>query len=250
MNGVNLLWILSGVTFITAFGLRLSKRIGLERWLIGISVLGLISFMFVRAWIGDAFVITALLDAPFFIPLSAGVILLFVVWGGDGQDKGILAVYGVLLIFWTFGFIYPKGVIPPAANKSGLFPFLFFLFENVAYAFFGLSGGYAAFMNKNKLSMLALARRLVALGFIFFSVAQVLGAMWSFLGWGHPFMWSSRHLGSAAVWLMYAAVIHIRFGVSSKQFERWAIVSAALVSFYLHYAHLLFEMGMPRLGGR
>jgi ABC-type transport system involved in cytochrome c biogenesis permease subunit len=87
-------------------------------------------------------------------------------------------------------------------------------------------------------------------GFIFYSIAQVTGAIWCYSGWATLFNWSSRHLQSAAIWCFYAAYMHLRFLPvwDMKKKAGFSIAGFTLVLF-LSTLGYFNEMNMPRLGG-
>jgi Na+/phosphate symporter len=234
--------------YIGGLVLHIGRRHAAAKVLVMIGVFLNISFLVRHATITKVLIWNALVDPVFFIPLVIGVTVLFLCKNEKTSTRSLGLVFLFLIGATFFAAFYPKGVIPPAANKTGLAPFLFFFFENSAYALFGASGVLAITSSRSE-SSVKIARRLAVLGFISFSVAQVVGALWSFLSWGHPFMWGSRHLSSAAVWLIYAALIHMRFLSSSSVSERGLTMASALVAIYIAYSHLVFELGMPRIGG-
>jgi hypothetical protein len=205
------------------------------------------AFLIDHSTITGFFVWNALVDPVFFIPFVIAMLLLLLPGANNMPRWSLVLAFLYLVATTLFAALYPKGVIPPAANKTGLTPFLFFFFENCAYALFGLSGILTVASSGIEGST-KMIRRLVILGFVSFSIAQVVGALWSFLGWGHAFMWGSRHLSSAAVWLVYAAVIHMRFLSSFVISERGLTMASGLFTLYIAYSHLLFEMGIPRAG--
>lgn len=206
------------------------------------------AFLIRHASFTGVFVWNSLVDSVFFIPFTVVAAILFLAAKRKHPCRGISPAIVFLLATVIFAAFYPKGVIPPAANKTGVWPFLFFVFENAAYGLFGLSALLALSFSKEEILMKTLHRTIVT-GFIFFSIAQVVGALWSFLGWGHPFMWGSRHLSSAAVWLFYAAMIHMRLLSSFVVPERWLAVAGGSLAVYIAYSHLVFEMGLERIGG-
>ncbi len=205
-------------------------------------------FLIHHSVITGVFIGNALLDPPFFIPFAIAVILIIIPVPKDMTVRAMGLALVFLISIVLFAAYYPKGIIPPAPNKSGIWSFLFFLTENCAYALFGLSGILVVLSGSGK-GMGRTVRRLVIIGFISFSIAQVVGAYWSFLGWGHPFMWGSRHISSASVWLIYAALIHMRFLNSFIIPERWLTAAGGAFSMYIVYSHLVFEMGIHRVGG-
>lgn len=205
------------------------------------------SFLIDHATIAGFFIWNALVDPVFFIPFVIALTLLLLPDTGNLSRRTLGLAFLFLVAATLFAALYPKGVIPPAANKTGISPFLFFVFENCAYALFGLSGILTLASSGNDGSARTV-RPLVVLGFVSFSLAQVVGALWSFLGWGHPFMWGSRHLSSATVWLIYSALIHMRFLSSFVLSEHRLTTASGLLTLYIAYSHLISEMGIPRVG--
>jgi ABC-type transport system involved in cytochrome c biogenesis permease subunit len=194
------------------------------------------------------FISNALVDSVFFKPFTIVLAILYLSVKTEGSRRGVGSGILFLLAATVFAVFYPKGIIPPAANKTGVCPFLFSVFENVAYGLFGLSAVLALLFPKEEILLKSL-RRTIVTGFIFFSIAQVVGALWSFQGWGHPFMWGARHLSSAAVWLFYGALIHMRILSSFVIPERQLAVAGGALAVYITYSHLISEMGIHRIGG-
>lgn len=230
---------------VLAFVAILRNRPGAGRLLLGAGALLDAAFLAAHSTVAGEFLWNALVDPPFVIPLLATLVLLRLEPGALSRRSLALAVLLVAAAH-LFAAFYPKGIIPPAANKSGLWPFLFFVFENAAHALFGVAAVLAASEARQPSRTI---RRLVVVGFVAFSLAQVVGAWWSFLGWGHPFLWGARHLSSASVWLVYAALIHRRFLSTFPLSERWLTVGGGLLATYVAYSHLVFEMGIPRVRG-
>ncbi|HQL83891.1 MAG TPA: cytochrome c biogenesis protein CcsA, partial [Spirochaetota bacterium] len=87
-------------------------------------------------------------------------------------------------------------------------------------------------------------------GFVLYSVAQVTGAIWCYLGWGNTFQWGPRHMSSASLWLVYAAFLHLRFipGWSGRR-RAWFAVAASAAVLGLTWSSYLHEMTFPRIGG-
>jgi hypothetical protein len=129
-----------------------------------------------------------------------------------------------VVLFVGIALLYPKGVIPPFVKNLCVFSPLFFVLEVLAHACFILGGWLAFFFiwqkNNNRLF-----HDLLIWGFVFYSVAQICGSIWAYLGWGSPFHWADKHLGSAAIWCYYAAYIHLSF------VGRWDIKKRAGIAF-------------------
>ncbi|PID50279.1 MAG: c-type cytochrome biogenesis protein CcsB [Proteobacteria bacterium] len=66
----------------------------------------------------------------------------------------------------------------------------------------------------------------IALGFAFFTIATVLGAMWAAEAWGSYWSWDPKETWALIVWLNYAAWLHLRFtkGWRGVPMAWWAII--------------------------
>jgi cytochrome c-type biogenesis protein CcsB len=73
----------------------------------------------------------------------------------------------------------------------------------------------------------------IALGFAFFTVATVLGAMWAAEAWGGYWSWDPKETWALIVWLNYAAWLHLRLtkGWRGKPLAWWAIVGLFVTLF-------------------
>jgi ABC-type transport system involved in cytochrome c biogenesis permease subunit len=50
----------------------------------------------------------------------------------------------------------------------------------------------------------------IAVGFAFFTIATVLGALWAAEAWGGYWSWDPKETWALIVWLNYAAWLHMR----------------------------------------
>lgn len=66
----------------------------------------------------------------------------------------------------------------------------------------------------------------IALGFAFFTLATILGALWAAEAWGGYWSWDPKETWALIVWLNYAAWLHMRLtkGWNGKPMAWWAIV--------------------------
>lgn len=55
-----------------------------------------------------------------------------------------------------------------------------------------------------------LAYKAIALGFVFFTIATILGALWAAEAWGGYWSWDPKETWALVVWLNYAAWLHAR----------------------------------------
>ena len=73
----------------------------------------------------------------------------------------------------------------------------------------------------------------IALGFAFFTIATVLGAMWAAEAWGGYWSWDPKETWALIVWLNYAAWLHMRLtkGWSGRPMAWWAVVGLLITTF-------------------
>lgn len=75
--------------------------------------------------------------------------------------------------------------------------------------------------------------RAIAVGFAFFTIATILGALWAADAWGSYWQWDPKETWALIVWLNYAAWLHLRFmkGVRGTFAAYWALVGLLVTSF-------------------
>lgn len=78
-----------------------------------------------------------------------------------------------------------------------------------------------------------LSYKAIALGFAFFTVATILGAMWAAEAWGGYWSWDPKETWALIVWLNYAAWLHFRFskGWRGTAMAWWAILGLFITLF-------------------
>jgi hypothetical protein len=138
----------------------------------------------------------------------------------------------------------PAPVIPPSPQSASLFATLFFLCEVTAHALFILGAWQAYLFLTGRCEAQAFNGSAIW-GFILYSIAQVVGAVWSWMGWAVPFHWSERHLVSAAIWCFYCAWLHLRFSPRwSARGQALFALCGALFMFVSSYAYYLANLGV------
>jgi len=75
--------------------------------------------------------------------------------------------------------------------------------------------------------------RAIAVGFAFFTVATVLGALWAADAWGAYWQWDPKETWALIVWLNYAAWLHLRLmrGLRGTAAAYWALGGLLITSF-------------------
>jgi len=73
----------------------------------------------------------------------------------------------------------------------------------------------------------------IAVGFAFFTVATVLGALWAAEAWGGYWSWDPKETWALIVWLNYAAWLHMRLmkGLRGTVAAWWSLVGLAITTF-------------------
>jgi cytochrome c-type biogenesis protein CcsB len=73
----------------------------------------------------------------------------------------------------------------------------------------------------------------IAVGFAFFTIATILGALWAAEAWGGYWSWDPKETWALIVWLNYAAWLHMRLmkGLRGTVSAWWALIGLAVTSF-------------------
>ena len=73
----------------------------------------------------------------------------------------------------------------------------------------------------------------IAVGFAFFTIATVLGALWAAEAWGGYWSWDPKETWALIVWLNYAAWLHMRLvrGLRGTVAVWWALTGLAVTTF-------------------
>lgn len=73
----------------------------------------------------------------------------------------------------------------------------------------------------------------IAVGFLFFTIATVLGALWAADAWGRYWSWDPKETWAFIVWLNYAIWLHMRLvaGWRGKVLAWWAIIGVFITAF-------------------
>ena len=73
----------------------------------------------------------------------------------------------------------------------------------------------------------------IAVGFAFFTIATILGALWAADAWGGYWSWDPKETWALIVWLNYAAWLHMRLvkGLRGRVAAWWALVGLLVTTF-------------------
>ena len=154
--------------------------------------------------------------------INSAVILILVCAVSVGFQVRMLISQGRL--------IYSPGPTHPAEWVTA-----FFFIESMAYVVFFLACWYALLYIRGN-EEAGFFHDYIVLAFVLFSLSQVVGAVWSYIGWGVPFHLSSdRHYISAAFWLYLALYLHL------KLLSGWTARKRALLVFISFFPVFYFR---------
>jgi len=73
----------------------------------------------------------------------------------------------------------------------------------------------------------------ISVGFAFFTVATILGALWAADAWGGYWSWDPKETWALIVWLNYAAWLHMRLmaGLRGRTAAWWAVIGLLVTTF-------------------
>jgi len=73
----------------------------------------------------------------------------------------------------------------------------------------------------------------ISVGFAFFTVATILGALWAAEAWGGYWSWDPKETWALIVWLNYAAWLHMRLmsGLRGNVAAWWALIGLVVTTF-------------------
>ncbi len=162
-----------------------------------------------------------------FVLLLISAAVGFLLWYSfEGQGAAIKPLVPALQSWWM------KIHVP--ANFVGYGAFSLAAMVAVAYLLQqrNPTGSFASRLPEPKI-LDDLMHKAIALGFAFFTIATVLGAMWAADAWGGYWSWDPKETWALIVWLNYAAWLHLRLskGWHGKPMAWWAIIGLFITLF-------------------
>ncbi|TDR32184.1 c-type cytochrome biogenesis protein CcsB [Hydromonas duriensis] len=90
----------------------------------------------------------------------------------------------------------------------------------------------------------------IAMGFVFFTIATILGALWAADAWGKYWSWDPKETWALVVWLNYAAWLHLRLvaGLRGTFSAYWALIGLLITGFAFLGVNI-FLSGLHSYGG-
>lgn len=190
-----------------------------------------------RCWRFGFFTLEGAFLINYFLPWALAAMLLFAMTRQQREKHSrTLSALWILAFSSLISCLNPPTCHVPTPFTPTWTAYLFFIFEGLSYACFILSGWRA-------IEYLLGRRRDTAFngyaiwGFVFFSLAQLTGCAWAYLGWGGLFHWGTRHIHSAALWCCYCAYLHTVFINSYNPRKRASYAfGASLLALLLFFA--------------
>jgi len=197
-------------------------------------------FLVSRGQIGNNWYLFPMVDELYLIPAIMAAFMYPAI--GKRERNEVVTIMGTLLIATFIAVIADIEPPSPTIKGKSLVASLFFLSEAISVTLFLTAGAVAAAMLPAKLPVKESWNGLLLWGFVMFTLCQILGALWAFLGWSYPFSWSNRHLLSASIWCFYGAAIHLRYiGMNLKSKALLTILGIVPVVFMV-YHHQVTEL--------
>jgi len=195
--------------------------------------------------------INPIFDASSFLPWSMAAICLMMRFFSESRENHSV-IYSLVIpvcLFSVLGLFSPREITPPGPQHQTILVSVYYGIDIIAQGCFILGAWFAFFHLKGK-DHDKLFNSLIAAGFIFYSISQVVGSYWAYLGWSLPMHWSTKHLQSASLWCYYAAVLHLRyFPTWNSRHESWFALGGVTLLLFFNYSTQLSAFSFPKIGG-
>lgn len=206
------------------------------------------AFLLSRCWAAGVLIPRSFFEEPFFLPWCITFIALIIRQFPEKTSHSDSFIIPICF-FSLLALFCPKGILPPNPYSQTILSPMFFSFEVLAHACF-IAGAWSALLYIGFKEKSKLFHSLMVWGFLFYSIAQVAGALWSYFGWATPFHWNNRHLLSAGIWCFYAAILHLRYTPNWQvKHEAWLSILGFFILFLSIAWGQVTELQMQRLGG-
>lgn len=166
-----------------------------------------------------------------FVMLVISAAVAFVLWYTfDKQAHVIQPLVPALKSYWMKIHVPANFVGYGTFTIAAMVGFAYLITEKVQ-----ISNPNSRFVNKmpSLEKMDDLMYRLISLGFAFFTIATILGAMWAAEAWGGYWSWDPKETWALIVWLNYAAWLHMRMskGWRGSPMAWWAFIGLLITTF-------------------
>lgn len=199
-----------------------------------------------RAWMTGAFVSSSMLDGEFLMPWALALLALLQGRRASASSTIPSALF-LALAFGILASLYPKGIMHLGPNKLSAWANMYFFTDTLGRACF-YAGAITAVFTLRGRGEASSWHSFFVWGFVLYTVAQVSGAIWCFLGWAATFKWVEVHMQSAAIWCCFATYLHLPFLPEWNERRRAGfgmVGSFVVLAFHLHAYALHYSM--PRI---
>ncbi|WP_410474538.1 c-type cytochrome biogenesis protein CcsB [Guyparkeria sp. TX1] len=162
-----------------------------------------------------------------FVMLIIGISLAFLLWYQFDREAHVIEPLVPALNSWWMKIHVP-------ANFVGYGTFAIAAMVGIAYLIKQKMGGDGPDDRLPSLAVMDdIQYKAIALGFAFFTIATILGAMWAAEAWGGYWSWDPKETWALIVWLNYAAWLHMRLtkGWRGPVMAWWSIGGLFITSF-------------------
>jgi cytochrome c-type biogenesis protein CcsB len=159
-----------------------------------------------------------------FVLLVVSAAVGFLLWYTISRDAAQIQPLVPALQSWWMKIHVP-------ANFIGYGTFALAAMVGVAYLF--KSHGYFTDRLPSLVVLDDVMYKAIAVGFAFFTIATILGALWAAEAWGGYWSWDPKETWALIVWLNYAAWLHMRLmkGLRGQIAAWWAVVGLLITTF-------------------
>ncbi|HQP32065.1 MAG TPA: hypothetical protein PLB81_12125 [Deltaproteobacteria bacterium] len=193
-----------------------------------------------RGYIAGRWYIDQMVMEDALMPAGLALMALYLARSEDRARPRIvlipLAACAVLML------LAPKDPAVPFLRSQTLWAPLFFLTEIISVVLF-ITASALAVADLVARRMVLSSRPFILWGFIAFTICQIVGGVWAYVGWSYPFSWSDRHLASAAVWCLAAALLHADFAGVEPRIKAWCTALMLIPVVYLSLFNTLYATG-------
>jgi len=234
-------WIITAFVFylISSFAYLLGQR-RMGGMLIVAGVAANIAALIGRGYIEGTWYPSLMVEELFMLPALMAVTVLFL-FGRGKIVEGRLALAPFALCC-GITMLLPIEAPLPWTKYQTISAALFFLTEALSFALLVVAGVLAFACLVSSPNVEVSYSRMILWGFVVYTLCQISGAIWAYLGWSYPFSWSTRHLTSASLWCLYAAFIHAHFiGIHPRL--KAACAAFGIIPFmYMMYHHQIIGL--------
>jgi len=91
--------------------------------------------------------------------------------------------------------------------------------------------------------------RSIAIGFVFFTISTILGALWAAEAWGSYWSWDPKETWAFIVWLNYVAWLHMRpIRIMRGEMQAWWAVVGLFITAFAFVGVNMFLSGKHSYG--